>query len=274
MLGLRLLNGRVGSTLVMQLLATSPAIVFDRVYPYGEYRYLSYCLRTAARIAQPHDPAIDRVTPFFFGPITMGPIPWEPTSLTRSQLGPACAASLWSAFSAEMTRSRPEGRWYAEKLACSVDSVVEAGIPCRVIDIVRDPRDVLASIRSFTARGIDGFDRDRGLSEEAYLDHFIAEAGRRFEAFAEDCPCERLQLRYEDFAVNLPALAATLEDWLGVPLDAEHVLRDRPAFSDHVTTPSAAASIGRWREDLSAHESERVWNGLAEHLEAWGYVRD
>ena len=40
-----------------------------------------------------------------------------------------------------------------------------------------------------------------------------------------------------------PALAATLEDWLGVPLDAEHVLRDRPAFSHHVTTPSAGASI-------------------------------
>jgi hypothetical protein len=269
---LRLLNGRVGSTLVMQLLATSPAILFDRVYPYGEYRYLSYCLRVAAVIAQPHDPETDRVTPFFFGPAKMGPIPWEPTSLSRPDLEPSSAAGLWGGFSAALRRDHPDGRWYAEKLVGSVESVVAAGIPCWVIDIVRDPRDVLASIRSFTARGIDGFDRDRGLSEEAYVDHFIEESRRQFEVLAGVCPCERLQLRYEDFAVDLHDLATTLGDWLGEPLDAEQVLRDRPAFADHVTTSSAAASIGRWREDLSSHHAERVWNALAEHLEAWGYV--
>lgn len=92
---LRLLNGRVGSTLVMQLLATSPRVVFDRVYPFGEYRYLSYCMRMSSVIAREHDPAVDRVTPFFFTSDAAGPMPWEPELFDRRRVGPLALRGLW-----------------------------------------------------------------------------------------------------------------------------------------------------------------------------------
>ena len=41
----RLLDGRVGSTLLMNLLATSPYVILERHHPTGEFRYLSYYLR-------------------------------------------------------------------------------------------------------------------------------------------------------------------------------------------------------------------------------------
>ena len=45
------LGGRSGSTLLMQLLGTSPQIAFDRVYP-SEVRYLTYLLRWAKMLDQ------------------------------------------------------------------------------------------------------------------------------------------------------------------------------------------------------------------------------
>jgi hypothetical protein len=43
----------------MQLLGTADEVVFERMYPEGEYRYLSWCLRVAGWIATPWDPTLD-----------------------------------------------------------------------------------------------------------------------------------------------------------------------------------------------------------------------
>jgi hypothetical protein len=53
-------------------------------------------------------------------------------------------------------------------------------------------------------------------------------------------------LRYEDLALDLDTTAEMLGEQLGVELFSSDV--DRPA--QHVTTPSATASVGRWRSDL------------------------
>ena len=46
--------GRSGTTLLMQLIGTSPQILFDRVYPF-EVRYLTYLLRWAHILGQEWD---------------------------------------------------------------------------------------------------------------------------------------------------------------------------------------------------------------------------
>jgi hypothetical protein len=46
LVGVRPMEGRTGTTLLMQLLATSPAVVFDDRYP-SEYRFASYLVRAA-----------------------------------------------------------------------------------------------------------------------------------------------------------------------------------------------------------------------------------
>jgi hypothetical protein len=269
--GLRLMNGRVGSTLLMQLLATSPRIVFDREYPYGEYRYLSYCARIAGVVGG--EGGRDRVTPFFFSSTAAGPIPWEPQSLDRTALAPRALRALWSACSDGFREQNPAAALYAEKLATDPATVVTAGIPLRIIDLVRDPRDVLASIRAFTARGVDGFDRTPETDEAQYLEDFVARTRERLTDLAELSGCDQRVLRYEDVATDLHATATAVGAWLGEPLDADTVLADRFAYARHVTTDSVDASIGRWRADLAPAEAAAIWDGLSDLLEPLGYAR-
>lgn len=275
--GLRLVEGRVGSTLLMQLLASSPEVVLDRRYPHGEYRYVSYCARAASVMAGPWRADVDPgVTEFFFGDEAhFGPLPFEPDSLDRDELRSRTLGHLWAAFSEAMATREPRARWYAEKLAVPIDPLVDAGIPLRVIDCLRDPRDVLVSIRAFTAvTGFDGFGRRPGESESQYLPRFVATFGQRLDELAGTPPeVDRVTLRYEDFAVDLAGAAIQLGEWLGLSLDPEVAQPSRVDLSHHLTTDSVEESIGRWRRDLLAEEADMIWETLGPRLEPHGYLR-
>ncbi len=158
----RLLDGRVGSTLLMQLLATSEQVALERRYPEGELRYLSYCLRVAEWVATPWDPtAHPGVTELLFGPADRGgPIPFTPSLVDPSRLAPSMLAGMWAAMSEELRRSTPVARYYAEKLVGDGQLLIDSAIPLRIIDLVPDPRDVFCSIRAFSGDGA-GFGRDR-----------------------------------------------------------------------------------------------------------------
>jgi hypothetical protein len=169
-IGLRLMEGRTGSTLLMQLLGTSQAVVFDRRYP-AEYRFLSYFARVAEQMTEPFDPERHlSVTPFFFGPRpSWGPVPFTSDVVAIGSLAGPLVHDMWRAWSRQALARNPNARYYAEKLAVPVDTIRRAGLDVRVVDVVRDPRDVLASIRAFTARGIDGFGRQPGQAADAVL---------------------------------------------------------------------------------------------------------
>lgn len=274
--GLRLLEGRVGSTLLMQLLATSPEIVLDRRYPQGEYRYLSYCARAASfMVRSPHpgeDPGLNEL---FFGPDgRFGPLPFDPESLDRADLEPALLAGLWSAFSAGFVARQPNARWYAEKLAVGVQPLVDAGIPLRVIDCLRDPRDVLTSIRAFTASiGVTAFGQHAGDTEGEYLERFIGAITDQLDQMAATPPAvDRITVRYEDFARDPTGLAHRLEQWLGVALDPAVIERTRDAMAHHRTTASVDASINRWARELPPLQAEQIWDAVGGRLAAYGYT--
>ena len=183
--GLRLLEGRVGSTLLMNLLASSPEVVCDRRYPAGEYRYLSYCARVSTWMGTPFDPDRDvGVTEMLFGPDDRaGPLPWHAESLSVEVLRRRSLRGLWAACSAGFRDRTPNGRWYAEKLACPIETIVEAVIPLQVIDVVRDPRDVVASMIAFGDRsGPWGFGRVPGQSEAEWIGSLIETFAQRLDA--------------------------------------------------------------------------------------------
>ena len=235
--GIRPLSGRTGTTLLMSLLGTSPSIAFDRRYP-AEYRIGSYLTRMASQMTEPFDERTHvGVTDFFFGPQpSWGPMPFRSDALDIEAWRPELLRVMWASASDALVAARPDARWYAEKLAVDEGPLQEAGVEVFTIDLVRDPRDILASRRSFLAGGTDHWARDA----ESVAD----ELSVRLDELDAQPP--NLRLRYEDLALDLDTTAEMLGEHLGVELFSSDV--DRPA--QHVTTPSATASVGRWRSDL------------------------
>ena len=260
----------------MQLLATSPEVVLDRRYPQGEYRYLSYCARAASFMMRPPHPTNDPGTNelFFGSDDRFGPLPFDPQSLDRADLEPAMVAGLWSAFSAGFAVHQPNARWYAEKLAVRVQPLIDAGIPLRVIDCLRDPRDVLTSIRAFTASsGIMAFGQRSGDTESEYLERFTGAITDQLDEMAATAPSvDRITVRYEDFAQDIEGLARRLEEWLGISLDATAIARTHDAMAHHRTTASVDASINRWTRELPPSQAEQIWTAVGGRLAAYGYT--
>ena len=275
--GLRLPEGRVGSTLLMRLIASSPVVALDRRYPYGEYRYLSYAAKAADFMSAPWRPDIDPgVTALFFGESDVfGPLPFDPQSLDHRQLGASLLRHLWEAFSSSILAKDGSLRLYAEKLAVAAEPLLEAGIPLRVVDCIRDPRDVLASIRAFTANnGVDGFGRRHHESESDYLPRFVARFGENLDQMTHTPEqVDRVVVRYEDLAADLPTVAARLSDWLGLEFDPSLAERSSAEHPEHLTSDSVADSVGRWNRDLTSEEAEYVWAALGSRLVAHGYSK-
>jgi hypothetical protein len=256
----------------MQLLATSPEVVFDSRYP-AEYRFLSYFARMAEQMTEPFD--AERhvgVTPFFFSsPPEWGPVPFTSDVVDVGRLQIPLLRSMWAAWSDEALARHSGACYYAEKLAVPIQALVEAGIDLRVIDLLRDPRDVLASIRHFTSGGIDGFNRRSDQSEDDYLDDFIARTERHVESVHRTHDVDRIVVRYEDLAADLAGASSRIGRWLDIRFDAQVVLDRRHAYRHHMTTGSVHESIGRWRRDLRPAEAEKIARAVGPLFQPFGY---
>jgi hypothetical protein len=250
--GVRPLSGRTGTTLLMNLFGTTPQIAFDRRYP-AEYRIASYLARVAGAITEPFDDERHQgVTDFSFGgQPSWVPMPFASDALDIAAWRPSLLRAMWESASEGLLGVRPEAKWYAEKLAVDDAPLRDAGIEVVRIDLVRDPRDVLASRRAFLAGGTEGWAREAEVVAD--------ELNARLDEFDADPP--ELRVRYEDLARDLPAAARTLSERLGVELHPAAI--DRSAH--HVTTSSVEASIGRWRTDLTKADAAAL-DSVADRL--------
>ncbi len=274
--------GRVGSTLLMQLLATSDEIVFDRSYPF-ENRCLANLLHYLAPLAGPppvpngwwmDDP--DRlwwVDPNSFGfEVTGEPLSYANLGVDRELLHHRAVHGAWRAYSEAVG---VPGRYYAEKYGGRSEDLDAAGIGYRTVDLVRDPRDVWASVLAFDAkRGYFGFGRRAEQTEQAYLESFADSLQRRFDQMAVVATgTPTMTVRYEDLVADLPAEGRRLGSWLGVALDERVVETEQASYRHHMTTESVADSVGRWRRDLPAAHVGLIEDRLGGHLDRFGYER-
>ncbi len=265
-IAVRMMAERVGSTLLMHLLASSPAVTVDRSAPVSyEHPLLGYLVHLFTPMGGPAPGPGDEwwMEDLLFGPAgSCGPLPFDPECADRVTLQRACLRSAWSAVEHALRCHAPQARFYAEKSLRPLDLAVDAGVPVRLVDLVRDPRDIAASHTSFFS--------DRGPFEGASLDRFVAEVQARLVDMHRAI-APRLVVRYEDLVREPARQAARLSTWLGTRFDAGVVEGDRAVFEPLTTTPSGAASIGRWRRDLPRGVPERIWVALGDQLAPFGY---
>jgi hypothetical protein len=278
--------GRVGSTLLMQLLGTSPDVSFDRAYPF-ENRCLGNLLHYLAPLqGQPASPAgwwmddPDRlwwVDPASFGFEVRGlPLAYDHLGVDRSTLHQLAVRGAWQAYTSAVVRSGESSpRYYAEKYAGYAEVLTRAGVPMRMINLVRDPRDVWASVLAFDAkRGFYGFGRRDDQPHDAYRASFVRAVRRRLDEMILPSPDNPLiTVRYEDLVTDLPGEAERLGAWLGLELDPSVVEANLPSLRHHMTASTAVESIGRWRHDLSPDDCDLLERELGSHLDRLGYQR-
>jgi len=267
---LRMLEGRVGSTLVMQLLGSSAAIAFDREYPF-ENSYLTYLARLASQLDRDPSETDTMGDLVYSSDRRVAPLPFVPRTVSAPELARRALGALWDAFS-ESVVDRRAVRYYAEKFWGDVEPLHGAGLRPIVIDLVRDPRDIIASIRAFNAKtGIRRFGRDQVETDGQHLARLVVGMGFRLRQMDSPMGASHAVLRYEDVASDLDATARSLGRLLGLELDPGKVLSTHSSMAGHMTSPSVEASVGRWRADLSDEEVALVERRLGPAMARLGY---
>lgn len=269
-------GGRTGTTLLMQLLGTSPAIAFDRAYPY-ETRYLTYLARWATMLGAQWDPTSEwSAARAFAAPDgVLGPLPHPDAALWNgAAMWPACLAHAWEEFARRAPAADERARYYAEKVPYWLPDTVRRALPCRVLVLVRDPRDTFLSISAFDRkRGFTGFSRRPGDDDATFAERFIALSRERFRIADEELRRPgSVVVSYEALAQRLPSEAGRLGAWLGLTLDAAAVESRVPELAHHMTSATARDSVGRWRRELAPALCARFERELGPELARFGYA--
>ncbi|MBL9077509.1 MAG: sulfotransferase [Planctomycetes bacterium] len=285
-----LFPARSGSTLLMQLLGTSPQVAFDRVSPF-ETRYLAFYLRWAWQLAEAGQRrthwTADQIAaerPWAGNWIEPPPFPMPDGFAVdgESPLWHHAFHTAWREFSARARRREacapglhPDVVWYAEKSRTPFRaSLQQLGVEHEVIYLLRDPRDILQSIWAFNEkRGSIGFSVQESETQHEFAVRFLDERRRRLRVLLEMAPKDphAVVVRYEDMIQDLPAVAARLSARYGVTFDAAQVQAQQKDFADHMSSKGPRASIGRWRREMDPSIRDLFAREVGRELAALGY---
>ena len=137
------------------------------------------------------------------------------------------------------------------------------------VQLVRDPRDVIASTYAFQKKQAMLWDSATFETRVLHMAAFLRQSDRLLQ------DREHHHLRYEDLMADVPRHTRELFGFLGLEVtdSVEAYLQTAAAdlFQSHGTSSSPAASIGRWREDLTAEQQRLANDALGEQLERLGY---
>jgi len=247
---LRLLHGRVGSSLLMRLLATSTQVISDPVPPH-ERRLLAFAGGPGC-------------SPSDFSP---------PADADEDDLSLRSYMQAWchlSAIFAPAPGSHP--RYYCEKGVDNLNMIAAAGIPISIIDVVRDPRDIFVSARAFARRaGRPVFGIDPALPDAVNLTLFLADIAVRADTIGRTVDgAVPLLIRYEAMVHDMPGVVRQLNAAFGLTLAPELVAEP----GAHMTSRNVSDSVGRWKRELEPELAELMTHMLDQQLRRFKYALD
>jgi hypothetical protein len=287
--------GRTGSTLLMTMLSLHPAVSAFRPTGYDS-RPFAYWLTAATGMAAPSSrmALIDSTAPeedWWLGrrplavaslqrlgqPLLDHLVSKPVDSLLTAFLRRAADAASELAF----TEGRRAAQYSAEK--CFPGYVPrllrELSPDSREVFLVRDFRDVLASILAFNSkRGFQSFGRQDVRTDEEFVARFAVNVNMLAASWLERRGRSFL-VRYEDLVHQPQAVLEDLFAYLEADASSAQIeaiiagadgLLDR-IRGEHSTTDEPAASTGRWVNDLSPEVQQACDKALADPLREFGY---
>lgn len=280
-------TGRSGTTLMMQLLGSSPSVAFDRIYAF-EHGYLSYLWLWAnlpehgmkegpdwRRAALDQEGWLDKHG-------KCGGVPWgDPLALEGNGTMPFAydvMAAIWPIF------SRRAAAYHAAEVGGVATHYAETGppwlidelrrvfAPLKAIYFIRDPRDQWLSMMNFvekTGKRSFGFKPDDTPTDFAQR---IAEQQKAIFATVADVveDDDTAVVCYERLVDDLDREAGRLSAWLGVELDPEVVRSNESAMKKHRTSKDGR-SVGRWRTEMEPQYLDIFHSTMADELATLGY---
>ncbi|MDR3531437.1 MAG: sulfotransferase [Rhodopila sp.] len=277
-------SGRSGTTILMKYLRGSPSIVVPDKYPY-ELKLLTYYGHAFDILSSPGNhgdfPGDDgiRLDPFSSGLNPFNNHQFQdifPDSTTLYDFFERKAPiHLTAAFRSIISdfyhllgekSGRLQSRFFAEKtdiLQRTRGFARMAFDPVKEIILIRDPRDLFCSYRSFW----------QSRPEEA-IPALKATAERILKIRCADHRDDVIFVKYEDLVLRTERALAEVSGFLELdsPLAPDREA-DEILFKKHGTSADVSSSVGRWKDELKAKEIQVFESEFAEFFTAFEYER-
>jgi hypothetical protein len=290
--------GRMGTTVLMQMLSAHPGVVvYDR--PPYEARAGKYWLHVLKTLAAPTDASkrVGAPMEFHLEQLAAGGNPFYSASFAAWPEVEAWSGSAYVTDLAAFCQRSIDG-WYLATASAQGEGegtlvfFSEKHFPdayprlmrelyptTRELFVVRDFRDMIASMRAYNARkGFGDFGRERAQTDAAWLVELRRAVVALRDAWRERGDPSSL-VRYEDLVRAPEATLPPLLTSIGLDSAPETVSRliaaatsDVPELRGHGTSGSPSASIGRWQHDLPPELRAAVEETFGDLLQEFGYA--
>lgn len=289
-------GGRMGSSMTMKLISSHPEIVTQDRFPYEDKSAL-FWMRAAAVLSTPAD--LIRSTrgiefelqrffigysPFFHN-TNLPNMNAKAARWARETLPKSCYKFFMSLIdgyydSVAQDCRKPSAKFFVEKASHgALPSMMRELYPqSKEVFLIRDPRDVVVSIREFNKRrGFDDFGADKFDSDSGFVSYLggalkgmLVEWTRRRES--------SFLLRYEDLVAEPEETTRQLFGYIGVPNGSdivsaalERILSVDDSSRYHITSSSIEHSVGRWKTELPETLREMCNCEFRPFLDHFGY---
>jgi hypothetical protein len=290
--------GRSGSTWLTWMLGQHPELVAYRSFDI-EPKGLAYFAELIRALSQPTSywsalrGDIDNHSEWWGGfELRRGVNFYKSDAGTEQWLGTTYVESLLSFFASRLdelvgclaqAEDKADARMFVEKLPPTFFGQLlwrELRPDMREVFLVRDPRDIACSILAFQRkRNRTWFERSSVRTEEEMIREPFGDGVGLLMHCWERRAAQSHLLRYEDLITDPQRSLVAVFEYLGVDASSATVagVIERAGRLDdarrawHITSPDAARSVGRWRNELSPALARACEEVCAPAMKAFGY---